>query len=192
VLSNGRPYRDHLIRQRRLRFVRAAGRAVACSCSTWLTMPCPAHWSNMVAQRAIAVRHSRRLRRLYASAPGEMPALSVPKTPSIGFAIASETEHDCRVIATAFLFVGLLCHCFKSRRWLEAENPGAAASAQRPAAARRAAAYSPDAPHWQLQWSAQWWRASCIAVCSSASSELPKSTEPPYGKGGVVRPPYPD
>jgi len=35
-----------------------------------------------------------------------MPALSVPKTPSIGFAIASETEHDCRVIATAFLFVG--------------------------------------------------------------------------------------
>ena len=66
-----------------------------------------------------------------------MPALSVPKTPSIGFAIASETEHDCRVIATAFLFVGLLCHCFKSRRRLEAENPGAAASAQRPAAARR-------------------------------------------------------
>lgn len=37
-----------------------------------------------------------------------------------------------------------------------------------------------------------WWRASCIAVCSSASSELPKSTDPPYGKGGVVRPPYPD
>jgi hypothetical protein len=50
-----------------------------------------------------------------------MPALSVPKTPSIGFAIASESEHDCRVIATAFLFVGVLCHCFKSRRRLEAE-----------------------------------------------------------------------
>ena len=72
-------------------------------------------------QRAIAVRHSRRLRRLYASAPGEMPALSVPKTPSIGFAIASESEHDCWIIAIAFLFVRVLCDCFKSRRRLEAE-----------------------------------------------------------------------
>ena len=27
--------------QRRLRFARAAGRVVACSCSTWLTMPYP-------------------------------------------------------------------------------------------------------------------------------------------------------
>src|SRR5439155_26165599 len=31
--------------------------------------------------------------------------LSVPKTPSIGFAIASESEHDCWMIAIAFLFV---------------------------------------------------------------------------------------
>jgi hypothetical protein len=47
--------------------------------------------------------------------------VSVPKTPSIGFAIASESEHDCWMIATAFLFVRVLCDCFKSRRRLEAE-----------------------------------------------------------------------
>jgi hypothetical protein len=47
--------------------------------------------------------------------------VSVPKTPSIGFAIANESEHDCWMIATAFLFVRILCDCFKSRRRLEAE-----------------------------------------------------------------------
>jgi hypothetical protein len=48
-------------------------------------------------------------------------SLSVPKTPSIGFAIASESEHDCWMLAIAFLFVRVLCDCFKSRRRLEAE-----------------------------------------------------------------------
>jgi len=47
--------------------------------------------------------------------------LSVPKTPSIGFSIASESEHDCWMFAIAFLFVRVLCDCFKSRRRLEAE-----------------------------------------------------------------------
>src|ERR1035437_6649891 len=47
--------------------------------------------------------------------------LSVPKTPSIGFAIASESEHDCWMFAITFLFVRVLCNCFKSRRRLEAE-----------------------------------------------------------------------
>ena len=47
--------------------------------------------------------------------------LSVPKTPSIGFAIASESEHDCWMFAIAFLFVRVLCDGFKSRRRLEAE-----------------------------------------------------------------------
>src|SRR5215211_8833734 len=45
----------------------------------------------------------------------------VPKTPSIGFAMASESEHDCWMFAIAFLFVRVLCDCFKSRRRLEAE-----------------------------------------------------------------------
>src|SRR5476651_2711294 len=48
-------------------------------------------------------------------------SLSVPKTPSIGFAIAGESEHDCWMFAIAFLFVRVLCDCFKSRRLLEAE-----------------------------------------------------------------------
>src|SRR5450631_4431935 len=47
--------------------------------------------------------------------------LSVPKTPSIGFAIAGESEHNCWMFAIAFLFVRVLCDCFKSRRLLEAE-----------------------------------------------------------------------
>jgi hypothetical protein len=47
--------------------------------------------------------------------------LSVPKTPSIGFAIAGESEHDYWMFAIAFLFVRVLCDCFKSRRRLEAE-----------------------------------------------------------------------
>jgi hypothetical protein len=49
------------------------------------------------------------------------PGLSVPKTPSVGFAIAGESEHDCWMFAIAFLFVRVLCDCFKSRRLLEAE-----------------------------------------------------------------------
>jgi hypothetical protein len=47
--------------------------------------------------------------------------LSVPKTPSIGFAIAGESEHDCWMFAIAFLFVRALCDYFKSRQRLEAE-----------------------------------------------------------------------
>src|ERR1017187_4181464 len=47
--------------------------------------------------------------------------LSVPKTPSIGLAIAGESEHDCWMFAFAFLFVRVLCDCFKSQRRLEAE-----------------------------------------------------------------------
>jgi hypothetical protein len=52
--------------------------------------------------------------------PGGAP-VSVPKTPSVGFAIAGESEHDCWMFAIAFLFVRVLCDCFKSRRRLEAE-----------------------------------------------------------------------
>jgi hypothetical protein len=47
--------------------------------------------------------------------------VSVPKTPSVGFAIAGESEHDCWTFAIAFLFVLVLCDCFKSRWRLEAE-----------------------------------------------------------------------
>ena len=35
----------------------------------------------------------------------------------------SESEHDRRMIAIAFLFICVLCDCFKSRRRLEAEIP---------------------------------------------------------------------
>ena len=47
--------------------------------------------------------------------------LSVPKTPSIGFANPGESEHDCWMFAIAFLFVRVLCDCFKSRRRLESK-----------------------------------------------------------------------
>src|ERR1700682_4798138 len=47
--------------------------------------------------------------------------LSLPKTPSVGVATVSESEHDCRMIAIAFLFIRVLCDRFKSRRRLEAE-----------------------------------------------------------------------
>jgi hypothetical protein len=47
--------------------------------------------------------------------------VSLPQTPSVGLAGVSESEHDCRMIAIALLFVRLLCDCFKSRRRLEAE-----------------------------------------------------------------------
>jgi hypothetical protein len=50
-----------------------------------------------------------------------MTNLSLPQTPSVGLASISESEHDCRMIAIALLFVRLLCDCFKSRRRLEAE-----------------------------------------------------------------------
>src|SRR5450759_2712543 len=52
---------------------------------------------------------------------GARSGLSVPKTPRIGFAIAGESKHDCWMFAIAFLFVRVLCDCFKSRRRLEAE-----------------------------------------------------------------------
>ena len=50
-----------------------------------------------------------------------MEWVSLPQTPSVGLASVSESEHDCRMIAIALLFVRLLCDCFKSRRRLEAE-----------------------------------------------------------------------
>jgi hypothetical protein len=40
--------------------------------------------------------------------------VSVPKTPSVRFAIAGESEHDFWMFAIAFLFVRVLCDCFKS------------------------------------------------------------------------------
>jgi hypothetical protein len=48
-------------------------------------------------------------------------ALSVPKTPSIGFANLGESEHDCWMFAIALLFVRVLCDYFKSRRRLQSE-----------------------------------------------------------------------
>ena len=48
--------------------------------------------------------------------------MSVPKTPPIGFVIAGESEHDFWMFAIAFLFVRVLCDCFKSRRRLEAKS----------------------------------------------------------------------
>ena len=39
----------------------------------------------------------------------------------LDFAVSSQSEHDRRRIAIAFLFVCVLCDCFKSRRRLEAE-----------------------------------------------------------------------
>jgi hypothetical protein len=66
--------------------------------------------------------------------------LSVPKTPSIGFSIASESEHDCWMFAIAFLFVRVLCDCFKSRRRLEVEVLVPTASTQRAAATRATSA----------------------------------------------------
>ncbi len=47
--------------------------------------------------------------------------MSLPQTPSVGLASVSESQHDCRMIAIALLFVRFLCDCFKSRRRLEAE-----------------------------------------------------------------------
>lgn len=47
--------------------------------------------------------------------------LSLPKTASTRLAVGSESEHDRRMIAIAFLFVCVLCDCFKSRRRQEAE-----------------------------------------------------------------------
>src|ERR1019366_9203764 len=47
--------------------------------------------------------------------------LLVPKTPSIGFVNPGESEHDCWMFAIAFLFVRVLCDCFKSRRRLESK-----------------------------------------------------------------------
>jgi len=44
----------------------------------------------------------------------ESAFLSVPKTPSIWFTISGESEHDCWMFAIAFLFVRVLCDCFKS------------------------------------------------------------------------------
>ena len=51
----------------------------------------------------------------------EAKHLAVPKTPSIGFAIAGESEHDYWMFAIAILFARVLCDCFKSQQRLEAE-----------------------------------------------------------------------
>lgn len=56
---------------------------------------------------------------------------SVPKNPSIGFAIASESKHDCWMFAIALLFVRVVCDCFESRRRLEADGNAALSVADR-------------------------------------------------------------
>ena len=49
-------------------------------------------------------------------------ALSLPKTPSAGVAGCSRIRTQSRLmIAIAFLFVRMVCDCFKSRRRLDAE-----------------------------------------------------------------------
>src|SRR5450759_544515 len=50
-----------------------------------------------------------------------MFALSFPKISSIGFAISGEAEQYCWMFVIAFLFVRMLCDCFKSQRRLDAE-----------------------------------------------------------------------
>src|SRR5450759_3170328 len=71
--------------------------------------------------------HFQALRPQLGSPPGaptsvaQRNRLSVPKTPAIGFAIAGESAPDCWMFAIAFLFVRMVCDCFKSRRRLEAE-----------------------------------------------------------------------
>jgi hypothetical protein len=54
----------------------------------------------------------------------------------IGFVIASGSEHDCWMFAIAFLFVHVLCDCYKSRRRLKAEIlvPGISSTSQQRAA----------------------------------------------------------
>jgi len=51
-----------------------------------------------------------------------MFALSFPKISSIGFAISGEAEQYCWMFVIAFLFVRMLCDCFKSRRRVGSEN----------------------------------------------------------------------
>jgi hypothetical protein len=53
--------------------------------------------------------------------------LSLPKIQSICLAVSSESEHDRRMIAIAFLFVRLLYDCFKSRLAAASRNTGTAA-----------------------------------------------------------------
>ena len=58
-----------------------------------------------------------RIRRLVILCAGVVTSEnSVPLT-----RVSSESEHDRRMIAIAFLFFRVLCDCFKSRRRLEAE-----------------------------------------------------------------------
>src|SRR5450756_2181035 len=71
-------------------------------------------WFSAFFEKALV---SRVIRRLFEGQKN----VSVPKTPSIGFANPGESEHDCRMFAIAFLFVRVLCDCFKSRRRLESE-----------------------------------------------------------------------
>ncbi|MGB9400097.1 MAG: hypothetical protein WCB69_13040, partial [Pseudolabrys sp.] len=56
--------------------------------------------------------NTAQIRSVRATVPGGS-LLSVPKTLSIGFANAGESEHDCWMFAIAFLFVRVLCDCFK-------------------------------------------------------------------------------
>ena len=61
------------------------------------------------AERAGDRRIEPRNHRLKSARKAAAPVVvSLPKTPSIGFAIASESEHDCGMIAIAFLFVRVL------------------------------------------------------------------------------------
>jgi hypothetical protein len=65
--------------------------------------------------------NQRRTRPASIAAIPALARLSVPKTPSTGFANLGESEHDCWMFAIVFLFVRVLCDGFKSRRRLEAE-----------------------------------------------------------------------
>ena len=60
-------------------------------------------------RNALAIDASSRGTILKSARKAAAPVVvSLPKTPSMGFAIASESEHDCRMIAIAFLFVRVL------------------------------------------------------------------------------------
>jgi hypothetical protein len=72
--------------------------------------------------------------------------LSVPKTPSIGFAIAGESEHDCWMFAIAFLFVRVLCDCFKSRRPPESTKSAVTAENR---SLDMFQIWTPDKPKWR-------------------------------------------
>ena len=95
-----------------------------CRCC-WLRCCVQRLWSSLCLGRFLGewrlIADIRKPTRLLAADCARTEAVSVPETLSIGFAIAGESEQDCWMFAIAFLFVRVLCDCFKSRRRLEAE-----------------------------------------------------------------------